>query len=262
MENAVLAERRGRVLHLVLNRPDALNALDQSMVEFISGELDVAARDPALVGVVITGRGRAFCSGADLKSAQEKALTGAEEAARNFVARASALMREIELFPAPVIAAVNGLALAGGLELVLSCDLSVAASTARFGDAHAKYGLLPGAGGSARLPRRIGALRAKQMMFTAEMISAERALGWGLINETCEPHELDTKVEALLGRLADKSPLGLRRMKRLIDDGLEMSLDAAFKQELEVSIAHSHSHDRKEGLAAFAEKRNPAFNGN
>jgi len=261
MENAVIAERRGQALHLVLNRPNALNALDQAMVETISRELNEAARDPALIGVVITGRGRAFCSGADLKSAQEKARTGAEEAARNFVARASALMREIELFPAPVIAAVNGLALAGGLELVLCCDLVVAASTARFGDAQAKYGLLPGAGGSARLPRRIGAVRAKQMMLTAEMISAEQALGWGLINETCEPNELPSKVEALLGKLADKSPLGLRRMKRLVDDGLDMSIEAALVRELEVSIEHSHSHDRKEGLAAFAEKRMPAFNG-
>lgn len=257
----VAVERRGRILHLAIHRPEAMNALTPAMMEVMSDALAASAVDGTLIAVVITGRGDVFCVGADLKAAQENVRAGADDRGREFVARASALMRQIECFPAPVVAAVNGLALAGGLELVLCCDLAVAVSTARFGDAHANYGLLPGAGGSARLPRRIGALRAKQMMFTAEMIDADQALAWGLINEICAPQDLETKTEALLGKLVAKSPLGLRRMKRLIDEGLEVDIEAALAKELDLHAEHSQSRDRKEGLAAFSEKRKPLFLG-
>jgi enoyl-CoA hydratase len=257
----VTAERRGRILHLAIHRPEAMNALTPAMMEVMADALAANASDGTLIAVVIAGRGDVFCVGADLKAAQENVYAGADDRGREFVARASALMRQIECFPAPVIAAVNGLALAGGLELVLCCDLAVAVSTARFGDAHANYGLLPGAGGSARLPRRIGALRAKQMMFTAELIDAEHALRWGLINDICAPHELEPKTEALVAKLAAKSPLGLRRMKRLINEGLDVDIEAALTKEFDLYVEHSQSRDRKEGLAAFSEKRKPLFLG-
>jgi enoyl-CoA hydratase/carnithine racemase len=170
-------------------------------------------------------------------------------------------MLRIECFPCPVIAAVQGMALAGGLELVLCCDLVLAADSAKFGDAHANYGLLPGGGGSVRLPRKIGPTRAKQMMFTGEMFSAATMRDWGLVNEVVSDIDLPVRVENLLERLANKSPIGLRQMKRLVDEGLKMSPNAALELEQTVFAEHSLTHDRREGLAAFAEKRQPRFTG-
>jgi enoyl-CoA hydratase/carnithine racemase len=259
--SSLLVEKRERALWLTLNRPEALNAIDPEIVEGVSAALAANSADRTLAAVVITANGRAFCAGADLKAARDRAMSDGDQASRIFVASVSALMSELEGFPAPIIAGVNGLALAGGLELVLSCDLVIAGHQAKFGDAHATYGLLPGAGGSVRLPRRIGSIRAKQMMFTAEFVSADQALDWGLINEVCSGDQLATRLEALVRKIAEKSPLGIRRMKRLVDDGLDSDFASALQHEQRISAEHSYSHDRKEGLAAFAEKRKPIFRG-
>jgi enoyl-CoA hydratase/carnithine racemase len=153
------------------------------------------------------------------------------------------------------------MALAGGLELVLCCDLVLAAESAQFGDAHANYGLLPGGGGSVRLPRKIGPTRAKQMMFTGEMFPAATMRDWGLVNEVVPDADLPASVSSWLERLAAKSPIGLRQMKRLVDQGLQMSAAAALEFEQQVFAEHSFSQDRREGLAAFAERRKPRFTG-
>jgi enoyl-CoA hydratase len=258
---SLIVELEDKVLKLQLNRAEALNALDPEIVDGISQALDRYVDDPQLTCVLIEGRGRAFCAGADLKAARQRASVGAEEASRQFVARVSSLMRRIELFPAPVIAVVDGLAIAAGLEIVLACDLVLASDSSRFGDGHANFGLLPGAGGSVRLSRRIGALRAKQMMFTADLIDARTALAWGLISSVVEPSELSGARTALIAKLATKSPLGLRRMKRLVDEGLELGLEPALEHETQMSALHMNSFDRSEGLAAFTEKRRPQFLG-
>ena len=171
------------------------------------------------------------------------------------------MLLRIEGFPTPVIAAVNGLALAGGLELLLACDLVVAAESAKLGDAHANYGLTPGGGSSVRQHRKIGQIRAKQLIFTGDFLPARQLMEWGLINHVVPDDALGTAVDELVGTLAQRSPIGLRRMKRMIDDGLEQSLPAALRYELSLNAQHAASHDRMEGLAAFAEKRKPAFEG-
>ena len=144
---------------------------------------------------------------------------------------------------------------------MLACDLVVAAESAAFGDAHANYGLLPGGGSSVLLPRRIGVSRAKYLAFTGESVPAATMRDWGLVDVLAPDATFDARLDALLARLANNSPLGLRRMKRLIDDGLDQPIEVALRNELVASDAHRHSHDRNEGLAAFAQKRRPIFKG-
>jgi enoyl-CoA hydratase len=256
----ILAETRDGALWLTLNRPAALNALIPEIVAGIGRALAAAERDPAVRAVVLTGNGRAFCAGADLKYVR-RTTQGDERAVAAFLDTVLAAMNRLEKFPKPVIAAVNGLALAGGLELVLCCDLVIAARSARLGDAHANYGLLPGGGSSVRLPRKIGPTRAKYLLYTGEFVPAERLVEAGLVNEVVEDADLLVAAGRLVAKLRTKSPLVLRRMKALVDDGLEQPAETALRLELLASEVHAHSHDLREGLAAFEEKRAPDFTG-
>ena len=252
-------ERRGDAVWLWLNRPDALNALSPTVMAELLQALECAEAEPDLRALVLGGRGRAFCAGADLKH-----FLGAlesEEGVRKFVTTALTVMNRLEAFPYPTIAAVNGIAVAGGIELVLACDLVIAAESAVLGDAHMNYGLLPGGGSSIRLPRKLGPTRAKYLLFTGESIPAAEALALGLVNKVVPAAELEASVEKLVARLAEKSPIALRRVKRLIDDGLEAPLDGALRLEMIAWEAHAHAEDLKEGLAAFSAKRKPVYKG-
>jgi enoyl-CoA hydratase/carnithine racemase len=245
---------------VTLNRPDALNAISPEVVSGIDDALRQAASDDSIRAVVLTGTGRAFCAGADLKFLRGD--TGGETSSFDrFLASVLAMMERIETCPRPVIAALNGMALAGGLELVLCCDLVIAARSAKIGDAHANYGLLPGGGSSVRLPRKIGPTRAKYLLFTGEFVPAADLVAAGLVNEVVDDADLVPAVERLVAKLAPKSPLVLRRMKALVDDGLQQAAPTALRLEILASEAHAHSHDMKEGLAAFEEKRKPKFIG-
>lgn len=252
-------QRRGDAVWLWLNRPDALNALSPELMAELLKALDQAEAEPGIRALVIAGRGRAFCAGADLK--HFLGAVGNAKAVRTFVTRALTLMNRIEAFTYPVIAAVNGIAVAGGIELVLACDLVIAADSAVLGDAHMNYGLLPGGGSSIRLPRKIGPTRAKYLLYTGESIPASEALALGLVNKVVPLGELEATVEKLVARLAEKSPIALRRVKRLIDDGLETPLDSALRLEMIAWEGHAHAEDLKEGLAAFSAKRKPKYIG-
>jgi len=260
--STITVEDRDGMAVIFLNRPEALNALSPDMIADLNAALDVFENRPMLTSLIVTGNGRAFCAGADLKAARARSSGASAEAANmSFLHDLRRLLLRVERFPAPVIAAVNGLALAGGLELVLACDLVVASASAKFGDAHANYGLVPGGGSSARLPRKIGVTRAKQLIFTGNFLPAEVLADWGLVTQVVEDDQLMPAIDSLAAKLADKSPVGLRRMKRMIDDGLAQPLDTALRHELEINAQHVHSYDRGEGLAAFAEKRKPRFEG-
>ncbi|MFM0751953.1 enoyl-CoA hydratase/isomerase family protein [Paraburkholderia strydomiana] len=255
---AVLTEVRDGAIWLTLNRPEAMNSISPAVVQGLMHGLDLAATSNEVRAVVLCGTGRAFCAGADLKFVRS---TGDADGVGSFLGDFLVLLNRLEAFPKPVIAAVNGMALAGGLEMVLCCDLVVAARSAQFGDAHANYGLLPGGGGSVRLPRKIGPTRAKYLMFTGEFESAEHMKSAGLVNEIVDDPALLEAVGALVASIAAKSPLGLARMKALVDDGLQQPLEVALRQELLMSALHEQSHDMHEGLAAFEEKRAPRFVG-
>lgn len=253
---------RGAVAWITLNRPDALNSISPQMIDDLNYAFDQLETIVELRALVITGAGRAFCAGADLKAS--RARLNAETPARTnelFLNALGDILRRVENFPCPVVAAVNGLALAGGLELVLCCDLVVAAEDAKIGDAHANYGLVPGGGSSARLPRKIGPMRAKYLLYTADFLPAQTLKDWGLVFDVVPTAKLSVAVDELTQKLSSKSPIGLRRMKQMVDDGLEQPLDTALRHELTINAMHAESYDRKEGLAAFAEKRKPIFKG-
>jgi len=259
-DTPVLSEVRDGALWLTLNRTAALNAITPEVVEALDSALSSAESDPAVHAVVLTGNGRAFCAGADLKYVR-RTTQGDETAVARFLDSVLGVMGRLEKFPKPTIAAVNGLALAGGLELVLCCDLVIAARSARLGDAHANFGLLPGGGSSVRLPRKIGPTRAKYLLFTGDFVPAEELVAAGLVNRVVDDADLLDAAGEIVARLRNKSPLVLRRMKALVDDGLEQPVETALRLELLASEVHAHSHDMKEGLAAFEEKREPRFIG-
>ena len=261
MSEDVLCGKRGRAMWIRLNRPAELNALTHAMFDGCASALDDAARDPEVMAVVVTGVGRAFCAGADLKFLQEIPPPQRDNATNAYLHSASDLMARLETFPKPVIAAVNGVATAGGMELVLSCDLVIAAKSAVLGDGHANFGLLPGAGASVRLPRKIGPTRAKYLFFTGDLLPATECLAAGLVNEVVEDAEMEAAIERLVKKIASKSAIGLRRMKQLVDDGLDQPRDTAMRLELAMSALHTTSFDRNEGIAAFNEKRKPQFQG-
>lgn len=252
----LLTEVRGAAMWVTLNRPRVLNALNAGIVTGIEQALDYVESTDAIRAFVITGAESTFCAGADLGF-----LNKAGSAIPEFLRSLGRLMHRLEASPLPVIAAVNGDAVAGGLELVLCCDLVYAAKGARFGDGHANYGLLPGGGGSVRLPRRIGATRAKHLLFTGEFLAAEELAAAGLVNKVVGRDELVAAVDLLVDSLARKSPLGLRRMKQLINDGLDQPVSTGLRLELLAGDAHGFSHDMTEGISAFIEKRTPQFTG-
>jgi enoyl-CoA hydratase len=259
-DSSIISEARGGAVWITLHRPNALNAITPDIVTGISEALDRAEHDPDIKAIVLTGSGRAFCAGADLKFVRDESR-GDESAVSRFLNSVLELMARLERFPRPVIAVVNGLALAGGLELVLCCDLVIAARSAKLGDAHANFGLLPGGGSSVRLPRKIGETRAKYLLYTGDFVPADDLLACGLVNEVVDDADLCAAAVRLISKLAAKSSLVLRRMKALVADGLEQPSDVALRQELLASEVHAFSHDMKEGLAAFEEKRKPNFLG-
>jgi enoyl-CoA hydratase len=257
----VIYETRSSGAWIRVNRPQAMNALSVEVLDGIMAGLEKARADEAVRAVVLTGTGRAFCAGADLKEILsfrgEELLRGHRE----FLAHANMVFEAVEMFPKPVISAVNGLALAGGLELILCGDLVIASETAKLGDAHANYGILPGGGGSVRLPRAVGPAMANYLFFTGESLPATRLVACGLVNEVVPPDELEARVAEIVEVIATKSPLALARLKQLVRDGLAQETPTGVRLELLMSEAHAHSHDFIEGLTAFSEGRSPIFLG-
>lgn len=245
------------VLWLKLNRPQALNSLTLALVQGLSSEIKNAQNDPHVRVIVLTGEGRAFCAGADLKDpARSRPESGAE-----FVQAIGALTELIEASNKPVIAAINGIAVAGGLELVLACDIVIAAASARLGDAHSNYALFPGAGATVRLPRKVGLNNAKLLMFTGDMHPASEWKELGLVNAVVADDGFKEAVASLAKKLAAKSPLVLGRMKQALNDALDQPLSIGLRYERALSNLHHFSADRVEGLTAFKEKRTPQFTG-
>ena len=249
----------GSALWIKLNRPEVLNAIDPVMVSALHAALDSVESRDDVRAIVLTGAGRAFCAGADIRFLNENGH--ASIAARDFLRSIPALMERLESFPCPVIAAVNGVAAGGGLELVLCCDLVLAARSAKLGDAHAKYGLIPGAGSAVRLPRKIGATRAKYLLFTGALLTADEMLTAGLVNEAVPDEELEETTMRLVEAIARNSPLGIRRTKTVVNEGMDQALASALQLEALASELHMASADAAEGISAFGEKRKPRFVG-
>ena len=256
----ITVETRGPASWVYLNRPQALNSLTLGLAHDLETAIEAAEADPSVRTFVISGVGRAFCAGVDLRAIRA-GDTPISTGLAHFLGELGRVFTRIEASRLPTIAAVNGLALAGGLELVLCCDIVIAADDAVFGDAHANYGLLPGGGGSIRLPRKIGAARATRLMMTGESISAQDMERAGLVSRCVPAAALAETAQALTETLAAKSPLGLARMKELAALAVDCSHEEGLRREMEIVAAYADSYDLQEGLAAFAAKRPPEFVG-
>ena len=253
-------EQRGSVAWLTLNRPDAMNALNLSIIGHMEALIPQLAQDDSVRVIVITGSGPAFCAGADLKEVlASRDLPPGEPDMLDRVC--DNVMNPLRDFPKPVIAALNGTTMAGGLELAMACDIVVAAESAQLGDAHANFGVYPGAGGAAVLPRLIPHNVAKYLLFTGKTLSADEMRTYGLVNEIAEDDELQRVVTELAEHIAAKSPIALRRMKEVANASLDKSRDAALEHEQVMLRKHERSYDMAEGLRAFSEKRPPQFEG-
>jgi enoyl-CoA hydratase/carnithine racemase len=248
---------KGPVGWITLERPQAMNSLNFEMLEKANAQLEAWKTDPAVRIVAVTGTGRAFCAGADLKQAGLEAEPGKMDLLDTIVV----FFDLLRAYPKPVIAAVNGLALAGGLETVLCCDIVIAAESARFGDAHSNFGVYPGGGGAAILPRMIPAKVAKYLLFTGDSLPAAKMEAYGLVNEVVADAELLDRTQTFAEKLAKKSPIVLTRMKRVADEAADKSTADALRHEMLECRNHKRSYDMQEGLAAFAEKRTPEFKG-
>jgi enoyl-CoA hydratase/carnithine racemase len=254
----VTVERQGSTVWLTMNRPEAANALSRAMVAKLRAELAALTAVPELTAVVLAGiEGKAFCAGADLK----ERLTMSLDETRGFLDDLGALVNAIADFHRPVIAALSGAALGGGLEIALACDLRIADASASMGLAEVRLGIIPGAGGTQRLSRLCGIAAAKELVLTGKRIDANRALALGLVSTVVPTGELRQAVAALTGELSSAGPLALEQAKRAVNQGFDLPIAqglAVERQCYEVVLA---SEDRNEGLNAFAEKRPPRFSG-
>lgn len=256
MVDVVLREQRDGVLLLTLNRPDQLNALSGELVRALGAAIEDARAEDVRV-VVITGQGRAFCAGADLLEAQSIVAVAADF--RSWLLLWRRVFDSLEDLDKPIIAALNGLTFAGGLELALACDVMVATRSAKIGDVHANYGLIPGGGGSQRLPDAVGSRWARWLMYSGEVLPAEQAFSIGLVQKVFDDATFTDDIWAMAAKMAARSAPGLALMKRLsrsrwVDDrGLALEIEAA---------AHLIvADDSREGFAAFRDKRAPKFKG-
>ncbi|MEU6139513.1 enoyl-CoA hydratase/isomerase family protein [Streptomyces sp. NPDC047081] len=251
-------ELRDRIAVLTLDRPGRLNAVGSETVDRLTRVLDDIRDNDDVRAVIVAGSGRAFSAGADLGEIESFTTPGQFRA---FVGRLTDAFALLEEFPKPSVAAVHGFAFGGGLELALACDLLVAERGTRLGLPEMKLGVLPGAGGTQRLPRLIPPAIAKQMILTGEPIEAERAWQLGLVNELAEPGGALAAAERLAAGMAAGAPLALAAGKRLIDHGLGMDLETAIAYERETVSVLFSTEDRAEGLKAFRERRPGEFHG-
>ncbi|TKJ30587.1 MAG: hypothetical protein CEE40_04465 [Chloroflexi bacterium B3_Chlor] len=255
----VLISREENIAILTINRPDKYNALNDQVMAEIDAALDELRADDDVRAIIMTGAGdKAFVSGADIGMLQD--LKSSPEAVANS-RRGQAMTLKIESLSKPVIAAINGYALGGGLELAMACDIRIAADTARLGQPEINLGINPGYGGTQRLPRLVGKGMAKLLILTGDMIDAEEALRIGLVQKVVPLADLMDEAKALAKKLATKPPLTLAACKGAIDLGLEVDLERGLSIEsLEFGVLCS-TEDYKEGTSAFLEKRKPVFKG-
>lgn len=248
-----------RIATVTITRPDKLNALNKDVIAELGTAFGALHANKDVAAIILTGAGRAFVAGADIAEIAAVADTpaGLAEVSRF----GSNVFTSIERGPKPCIAAINGFALGGGLELALACHVRIASTAAKFGLPEVKLGLIPGYGGTQRLPRLVGTGNALQMILTAGMVDAERALAIGLVQVVCTPEGLMPAAQSMAKEMAAQGPLALAHAIAAVNEGAERSLDDALAIEAKHFDAVGRTADGREGTAAFLEKRAPNFRG-
>jgi enoyl-CoA hydratase/carnithine racemase len=244
-------------LVLTMNRPEAMNALSRDLLEALWAEVERAAVRREVRALILAGGPRAFCAGADLK--ERKSMTPTE--VRTFLRRIKGIMDLVERVPMPTIAAVEGVAFGGGCELALACDMRVLGKGATIGLTECALGIIPGAGGTQRLPRLIGPAKAKELIFTARKLSADDALALGLANHVADVGTAVDRALGLASEIARCAPIAVEAAKAAIDGGLSTGISEGLLLEARAYEVTLYTQDRTEALAAFAEKRPPRFTG-
>jgi len=253
-----LYEKRDGIATITINRPATLNVLNGETILEISSRLEEAKKDENVKVIVITGAGeKAFCAGLDLKTVKDVNVVRAVETSKI----GQKLTLAVEELEKPVIAAINGYALGGGLELAMACDIRIASENARVGQPEVNVGLLPGWGGTQRLPRLVGKGIAKELTFTGKMIDAKTAERIGLVNTVVPPEKLQSTVEELAKEIMSKPPIAIKLVKELINNSIETDQATGLMHEAEAFGILSSTEDFREGVSAFMEKRKPQFKG-
>src|ERR1700728_415678 len=254
----VLYEKKGAIAYVTLNRPKVLNALNKATIADLIEVFEDARDDAAVLGVILTGAGdKAFAAGADISEMANDTPTEAEAKTR----RGQSLTTLIENLGKPVIAAVNGFALGGGCELAMACTIRLAVEIAKFSQPEVMIGIIPGFGGTQRLPRLVGKGRALQMILSADMIDAQEAYRIGLVNEIVARDNLIPRAEAILNKINANAPTAVKLAIEAANRGLDASLAEGLNIEASLFTKCFATEDRKEGVAAFREKRKPNFKG-
>jgi enoyl-CoA hydratase len=256
--SVVLVERDGDLVTLTLNRPEKLNALSRELLAELARAVHELAQDAGVRCAILTGAGeKAFAAGADIAAMSELTPTQAKQ----FAEAGHRIGHAIEALPFPVIAAVNGFALGGGCELALACDFIYASDKAKLGQPEVNLGVIPGFGGTQRLARRVGEARARELCMTGDTLGAEEALRIGLVNAVVPHAELLPRVREVAKKIASKGPLAVAAVKRVVARGADVPLPTANELEATAFAALFGSHDQREGMKAFLEKRAARFEG-
>jgi len=256
----LIYEKKGHVAWIIFNRPEVRNAQDPLLREELTKALELGREDDDIYVMVITGAGEAFCAGGDISGFPSGPVDFMERIGMQLKGkkRPIELVREI---PKPIIAMVNGPALGAGMELAMACDIIIASEDAKFGQPEIKVGLIPGGGGTQVLPRLVGEKKAKELVFTGDVISAEEALQIGLVNKVVPKEKLRVTVEELVATLLRRSPIILKLAKMAVNKALETSLSVGLAYESDLCALCFATEDLKEGAKAFSEKRPPAYKG-
>lgn len=254
----LILEREGPLAVLTVNRPDALNALNSKVLEELTHAVDAIAKDKELRVVILTGGGpKSFIAGADI--GEMAGLTPVEN--RHFAGLGAAILRKMETMDKVWIAAVNGYAFGGGLETAMACDIRYMAESAKIGLTEVSLGIMPAFGGTQRLPRLVGAGKARELIYTAARFGAEEALKIGLVQAVFPADKLMAGARELSAKIIANAPLAVAYCKAAIDRGLQEDFDRAQAQEIDAASILFSTEDKREGLTAFVEKRKPTYKG-
>lgn len=256
-EQKIIIQKENHIATVTINEPKTLNALNSKLLEELGAAFDMLANDTEVRVIILTGAERAFVAGANIQE-----MSGLNyDQAKVFGAKGASVFRKIETCPQPVIAAVNGFALGGGSELAMACDIRIASEKAKFGQPEVGLGITPGFSGTQRMARLIGFAKAKELIFTGKVITADEALAIGLVNRVVAPESLMDEVQAMAADIAKQAPIAVQKSKEAINNGWDMGIDKGIDYEVELFAQCFETEDQKNGMNAFLKKEKVDYKG-